>query len=245
MVELVARLVPQAVADALGEGLRGLLQGVQARLATGLDGGADVVALLGAEADVHGLPDEVGDDRLDRGDRRLLHRLDDRLHQRLLQLVEEAAHDQPCDLGGAETGDLGQTEGEGRGGMRGHDLDGQGDQLRDHRPLGEFHQVGAGLHHVRDDEGGLCRVLEVAVASAAVELLVRLGELVDRLAGVVRQDLPGAGVGRGVQAVDLLAELPPQRGRVSELVLVSRGPPVAQHLENPLELIRQHHRHSS
>nr|WP_190201452.1 hypothetical protein [Streptomyces djakartensis] len=211
MVEAVARLSAHAVADTLRQGLRGLAERVHSRRAAGLEGGADVVAFLGAEADVHRLTDEVGDDRLDRRDRGLLHRLDDRLHQRLLELVEEAAHDQPGHLGGAQSGDFGQAEGEGRGGVRGDDLDGQGDELGDDRPFGELDEVGAGLHDVRDDEGGLGGVAEVAVGAAlAVELLVGLDELVDRLAGVVCRDRAGAVVGPGVQFGDVLAELPPQ-----------------------------------
>ncbi|WP_147304370.1 hypothetical protein [Streptomyces sp. M7] len=240
-----AGLLAQAVADTFGERLRALLERVESRRATGLEGGADVVALLSAEADVHRLADEVGDDGLDRGDRGFLHRLDDRLEQGLFQLVEEATDDEPGDLGGAETGDLGQAEGERGGGVRGDDLDCQGDQLGDDRPLGELDEVGAGLQHVCDEERGLGGVAEVTVASAtAVELLVRLDELVDRLTGVVRGDLAGGAVRRAVQLGDLLTELPPHLGTVPELVLVRRGPSVAQHLENPLEFVRQHHRHS-
>ncbi|MEU9049513.1 hypothetical protein AB0D37_03755 [Streptomyces sp. NPDC048384] len=244
-MEAVPRLLAHAVAHALGERLRALLQGLKARRATGLHGGADVVALLGAEADVHRLADEVGDDRLDRRDRRLFHGLDECLEQRLFELVEDTAHEEAGRLGGAHSRYRGQTEGERRGGGRGGDLDGQGDQLGDHRPLGELDEVGAGLHHVRDEEGGLGGVTEVAVAAPAVELLVRLRELVDRLAGVVGGHRAGAGVGLGVQVGDVLTELAPQVGRVSELVLVRRRPVVAQHLENPLEFVRQHHRHSS
>ncbi|MFE7894210.1 hypothetical protein [Streptomyces sp. NPDC057412] len=240
-----AGLLAQAVADALGERLRALLERVQTSRTTGLEGGTDVVALLSAEADVHRLADEVGDDRLDRRDGRFLHRLHDRLEQSLLQLVEEAADDETGDLGGAEAGDLGQAEGERGGGVRGDDLDCQGDQLGDDRPLGELDEVGAGLQHVCDEERGLGGVAEVAVSAAtAVELLVRLDELVDRLTGVVRGDLTGGAVRRAVQLVDLLAELPPHLGTVSELVLVRCRPSVAQHLEHPLELVRQHHRHS-
>ncbi|WP_185124218.1 hypothetical protein [Streptomyces sp. TLI_185] len=244
MVSPVPGLLAQAVADALGEGLRGLLDGVPGAVGAGLDGRAEVVALLGAEADVHRLADQVGDDRLDHRDRGLLHRLDDRVEQRLLELVEEAAHDQPGDLGRPQRADFGEAEGEGRGGLGGGDLDGQGDQLGDHRPLRELDDVGAGLHHVRDEVGGLGGVAQVAVAASAVELLVGLGERVDRLAGVVRDHLAGAEVRRGVQLGDVVAELPPQLGRVLELVLVRRRPVVAEHLENPLELVRQHHRHS-
>ncbi|MDC0772185.1 hypothetical protein POF73_35700 [Streptomyces sp. HD] len=240
-----AGLLAQAVADALGEGLRALPEGVQTCLAAGFHGGADVVALLGAEADVHRLPDEVGDHRLDRRDRRLLQHLDERLDHGFLELVEEASDDQAGDLGGAEAGDLGQAEGEGRSGVRGDDLDRQGDELGDDRPLGELDEVGAGLQHVRNEEGGLGGAAEVAVVAAAtVELLVGLGELVDRLTGVVGRDLTRAVVGGGVELVDLLAELPPHGGAVPELVLVRRGPLVAQHFENPFELVRQHHRHS-
>ncbi|WP_369172764.1 hypothetical protein AB5J49_34480 [Streptomyces sp. R28] len=163
----------------------------------------------------------------------------------MFELVEEASDDQAGDLGGAEAGDLGQAEGEGCGGVGGDDLDRQGDELGDDRPFGELDEVGAGLQHVRDEERGLGCAAEVAVVAAAtVELLVRLGELVDRFTGVVGGDLPRGAVRRGVELVDLLAELPPHGGAVPELVLVGRGPLVAQHLENPLELVRQHHRHS-
>ncbi|MCF1511550.1 hypothetical protein [Streptomyces glomeratus] len=246
VVEAVAGLLAQAVAHALGQGLRGLLDGIPAGVLTGLDGLAEVVALLGAEADVHRLPDEVGDDRLDGRDGGFLHRLDDRFHQRLFELVEEAAHDQSSGLGGTERADLRQAEGEGRGGLGGGDLEGQGDQLGDHRPFGEYDEVGAGLHHVCDGVGGLCRIREVAVrAVAAVELGVGLGELVDRLTGVVGHHRPGAGVRRGMQLRDVVAELPPERCGVPELVLVCSRPAIAEHLENPFELVRQHHRHST
>ncbi|MEU1854153.1 hypothetical protein ABZ499_34075 [Streptomyces sp. NPDC019990] len=237
--------MPQAVADAFGEGLRALPEGVEACLAAGLHGGADVVALLGAEADVHGLPDEVADHRFDRGDRGLLHRLDEGLDHGLLEFVENAPDDQAGGLGGGQARCRGQAEGDGCGGRGGGDLDGQGDQLGDHGPLGELDEVGAGLQDVRDEERGLGGVAEVAVlAASTVELLVRLDELVDRLTGVVSRHRAGAAVGLGVQLGDLLAELPPHDGAIPELVLVRRRPLVAQHLENPLELVRQHHRHS-
>ncbi|MFE2316832.1 hypothetical protein ACFXC8_27485 [Streptomyces sp. NPDC059441] len=245
MVSTAAGLGAQTVAHTLGEGLRGLLDGIPGAVFAGLDGRGEVVALLGAEADVHRLPDQVGDDRLDRGDGGFLHRLDDRLQDGFLELVEEAAHDQPGGLGRTQRADLGQAEGEGRGGLGGEDLDGQGDQLGDHRPFGELDEVGAGLQHVRDDVGGLGGVGEVAVgAASAVELGVGLGERVDRVAGVVGGHLAGAGVRRLVQRGDVVAELPPQGGGVSELVLVCRRPVVAEHLENPFEFVRQHHRHS-
>ncbi|MFE6625044.1 hypothetical protein [Streptomyces sp. NPDC057740] len=163
----------------------------------------------------------------------------------MFELVEEASDDEAGGLGGAHPCYRGQTEGEGRGGCGGGDLDGQGDELGDDRPLGELDEVGAGLQHVRDEERGVGGIAEVAVVAAAtVELLVGLGELVYRLTGVVRGDLAGGAVRRGVELVDLLAELPPHGRTVSELVLVRRGPLVAQHLEDPLELVRQHHRHS-
>ncbi|MBK3647432.1 hypothetical protein [Streptomyces sp. MBT33] len=243
VVRPVPGLLAEAVADAFGEGLRGLLDGVPAGVGALLGGRGEVVALLGAETDVHRLADQVGDDRLDRRDRGLLHRLDDRLDQRLLQLLEEPAHDQPGGLGRAQRADLGQTEGERRGGLRGGDLDGERDELGDDRPLRELDDVGAGLQHGRDDVRGLRGVREVTVASA-VELRVRLGERVDRLTGVVRHDLAGAGVRRGVQFGDVVTELPPDVGALLELVLVRRRPVVAEHLENPFELARQHHRHS-
>ncbi|MFF3516229.1 hypothetical protein [Streptomyces sp. NPDC002573] len=246
VVEAVPGLLAQVVAYALGQGLGGLLDGLPAGVLAGLHGLAEVVALLCAEADVHRLPDEVGDDRLDGRDGGFLQRLDDRLHERLFELVEEAAHDQPGYLRGAERTGLGQTEGEGRGGLGGGDLEGQGDQLGDHRPFGEFDDVRAGFQHVCDGVGGLGRVREVAVgAVAAVELGVGLGERVDRLAGVVGHHGPGTGVRRGVQVGDVVAELPPQGGALPELVLVRRRPAVAEHLENPFELVRQHHRHSA
>ncbi|MER7379999.1 hypothetical protein [Streptomyces lanatus] len=240
------RLLPQTVPHPLRERLRALPKGIDARLAARLDGGADVVAFLRAEADVHGLADEVGDDRLDRRDHGLFQRLDDRLDQGLLELVEDPSDDQPGDLGGAEAGDLGQAEGEGCGGVGGDDLDRQGDQLGDHRPLGDLHDDGAGVQNGRDEERGFGGAAKIAVASATatVEFLVRLDELVDRFTGVVRGDLARGAVRPGVEPLDLLAELPPLGGAVSELVLVRRRPLVAQHLENPLELVRQHHRHS-
>ncbi|MFJ9589887.1 hypothetical protein ACIRSD_40050 [Streptomyces acidicola] len=242
---MAARLRPQAVAHALGQGLRGLLDGLPAALGPGLDGLAEVVALLGTEADVHRLANQVGDDGLDRRDGRLLHRLDDRLHEGVLELVEEAAHDQPGGLRGAECAELGEAKGERSGDLGGGDLNGQGDQLGDHRPFGELDDVGAGLHHVRDDVRRLRRVPEVAVgAVAAVELGVGLGERVDRLAAVVRGHVPGGGVRRLVKSDDVIAELPPQLRGISQLVLVRCRPVVAEHLENPLELVRQHHRHS-
>ncbi|WP_141754275.1 hypothetical protein [Streptomyces agglomeratus] len=224
--------------------MRGLLDGFPAAFGAGGDGFAEVEAFLGAEADVDGLPDEVGDHGLDGGDGRFLHRFDDGLHQRVFERVEDASYGEAGDLGGGHAGCGGQAEGDDGGGGRCGDLDGQGDELDDDRVLGELHQVGSRFEGVCDDVGGFGGVGEVAVRAVG-ELLVVRGELLDGLARVVRDHRPGTGVRPYAQLLDVVTERPPQLGGISEQVLVRRRPVVAEHLQNPLELIRQHHRHSA
>ncbi|MDI3390507.1 hypothetical protein QIS99_30575 [Streptomyces sp. B-S-A8] len=86
-------------------------------------------------------------------------------------------------------------------------------------------------------------VLEVAVAAVG-ELVVALLELVDRVAGVVVEYDLRAGVRPDLNVHDVGRELLPDFGALDELVLVCRRPVEAEHLKDPLKLVRQHDRHS-
>ncbi|MDI3407182.1 hypothetical protein QIS96_25655 [Streptomyces sp. B-S-A6] len=219
-----------------------MFDGFPAAFGAGFDGGGDVDAGLGAEADVDGLAGEVGDHRFECGDRRFFHALDDGFDEGVFEGVEDLSDGDAGDGGGGHAGGVGESEGDDGCCGGGDDLYGEGDELDDDGDFAGDDEHGCAAEAEADDGCCLGCVLEVAVA-AVVEFVVVLFEFVDGVAGVVGHDGGGAGGGVGAEVGDVLCELLPDFRALDEFVLVGGGPGEAEHLEDPLELVRQHHRH--
>ncbi|WP_344640925.1 hypothetical protein [Kitasatospora cystarginea] len=231
-------VVPQARREAVGQVLDALFHGVDA----GLGQLADVEALLGSELHLDALLDEVADHGFQSLDRRLLQGLLQRLDQLVAQLRQDPSDDEPGRLGGTQRADLRQAEAERRRGLGGDDLDRQHDELRDHRDLGDLGRDRGGLQGEGHQFGGLLGFVQVA--ATAVEPAPHLDEAVDRLARVVAGDTLRRAAAALADPVDLLTELAPYLRGFPQLVLVGVRPVVAQDLQDPFELARQHDGHA-
>ncbi|MEV5594408.1 hypothetical protein [Streptomyces sp. NPDC052496] len=222
-----------AVAQGLAEGGAGVLQGLLALFVTLLGGAAQVVARLLAEVLLDGLGHQVGDHGFQSGDKGFLGGLQHRLQYLLGHLFEEFAQNQPRGGGRAQRAELGQTQGEGGGGLSRDDLDRQDHQLGDHRNLQPDDEHRRGVQANGDQLGALAGVVEVA--RAAGELLPGLAEALDGVAGVLGEDVAGGGHATGLETLHIGGELAPGVGALHHLVFVACGPLEATHFENPLK----------
>ncbi|USA03284.1 hypothetical protein NCG97_25830 [Streptomyces lydicamycinicus] len=229
-----------AVAEAFAEGFAGVLEGVGGGLLALLGGAAEVVALLRAEVLVDGLGDEVGGHGLQRGDHRLLGRLHDRVKELLGDLLEDPADHLTGGQCGGRAANFGQAEGEGGRGLGRDDFRGQNRQLDDHGDLHADDQRGGGLEGERDDLGRLRGIVEVP--RVAGELLPRLAEALDGIAGVLREHIARVGGTPGLMPLHLRREIAPDLRAFQQLVFVRVRPVEAEHVQDPLKRIRQHDR---
>lgn len=171
----------------------------------------------------------------------MLHGLGGRLHDLTFDLVEDLADDQAGGLGGARGTELGQTQGEGCGGLCRDELGGQHDELDDDGDFSGENGEGGGIEGDGDHlgrRGGVTKVV-VAAVPAAGKGTPFVGKALDRLSGVGGDDLTGCRRALGGRLIDRLGEVAPGLGALVELVLVGIRPVVAEQIQDPSNLAWQ------
>ncbi|MDC7339112.1 hypothetical protein PQR15_24660 [Streptomyces lydicus] len=123
--------------------------------------------------------------------------------------------------------------------MRGDDFGRQYHQLGDNRDFHADDEAGGRLEGEGDDLRRLTGIVEVA--RTAAELVPCLAEALDRVAGVLAEHVGRRRDAPRLVPLHLCGERAPHLGALDQLVLVGGGPLEAEHLEDPLKRIRQHH----
>nr|WP_229894176.1 hypothetical protein [Streptomyces glebosus] len=238
---MMSGLGAQAVAQRLPERLPRVLERVGAFLNARVQRTAGVEAALRAEADVHGLRDDVRDHGFECRDGRFLDRLEDRVEDLLLGYLEELSYDDPCRSRRASDCQLGQSEGERCRRLGRDDFRCEDHQLGDHRDFHADDESGSGIQRDGDDLRHGARVGEIARATG--ELLPRGVESIDGVAGVLGDHIAGSCDALVLEFLHPGREVPPFLGGLHQLVFVCRGPVEPHHFKDPLKCVRQHQRH--
>ncbi|MFE4019143.1 hypothetical protein ACFXPZ_17255 [Streptomyces sp. NPDC059101] len=238
---MTSGLGAQAVAQRLAERLARVLERFGAFLYARVQRTAGVEAALRAEADVHGLRDDVRDHGLECRDGRFLDRLEDRVEDLLLGYLEEPSYDDPRRSRRASDCQLGQSEGERCRRLSRDDFRCEDRQLGDHRDFHADDESGSGIQRDGDDLRHGARVGEIARATG--ELLPRAVESIDGVAGVLGDHIAGSCDALLLEALYSGREVTPLLGALHQLVFVCRGPVEAHHFKDPFKCARQHQRH--
>ncbi|UGY93947.1 hypothetical protein [Streptomyces gobiensis] len=202
----------------------------------------DVDAVLGAEMHIRALTRQILRNRLNGFHRGLFERVRDGADQSFLQLIKDPPDNHPRHLRRGRTRDRGRAERHHRRRRSGDQLHRQNNQLDDDRYLAGDDNHRHRFQRERQQQRRRTRVIEVSTAIPG-ELLPLIREALHRLPEVLRDHIPRSLDTPLLQPLQIRRELPPRSRTLHELVLIRLRPVIAKHLQDPLKLTGQHHRH--